>query len=261
MREIPDILQRICEKKQEEIEGLRPDESRLRDLAEQVDPPRDFRNRLMLNGDVALIAEVKKASPSAGLIRDDFNPTDIAKAYERGGAHCISVLTDEPFFQGCPEYLQQVKAAVKIPILRKEFILDPIQVVQSRSLGADCVLLIVACLSRDQLSELLGLAGEWGLDALVEAHDTDELEIAKSCGAELIGINNRNLRTFEVDLSTTQRLAADLPAETVLVSESGISGPEDIEQLKQCGVDAVLVGELLMRSEDIEGAVRRLSGI
>jgi len=221
-----------------------------------------------------LIAEVKKASPSAGVICPDFDPVRIAKEYEAAGASCLSVLTDEKFFQGSLDYLRQIRAAVRLPLLRKDFIIDERQILEAIEWGADAILLIVAILSDEQLKKFHSLATEAGLAALVEVHDEAELERAMKISPLLIGVNNRNLKTFKVDLVTTERLAARLKSRagfqpaldrqdarpTLLVAESGIHTRTDVERLKQCGAKAVLVGESLMRGGDIGTKVRELIG-
>jgi indole-3-glycerol phosphate synthase len=224
------------------------------------------------NGSVALIAEVKMASPSAGVIREEFDPVQIAKTYEAAGADCLSVLTDERFFQGSLQYLRDIRAAVKLPLLRKDFIIDERQIAEAIEWGADAILLIVAILSDAQLKQFLALAADAGLAALVEVHDEEELTRALSAGATLIGVNNRNLKTFQVDLATTEDLAGrlapmlrradpeDSEPELVLVAESGIHTRADVERLSRCGAGAILVGESLMRHQDIAGKVRELMG-
>ena len=218
------------------------------------------------HGDIALIAEVKKASPSAGVICQDFDPVRIAKEYETAGASCLSVLTDEKFFQGSLDYLRQIRAAVKLPLLRKDFIIDERQILEAVEWGADAILLIVAILSDEQLVKFHSLATEAGLAVLVEVHDEEELERSMKMGATLIGVNNRNLKTFNVDLATTERLATKLfssPAtrhSSLLIAESGIHTRADVERLKKCGAKAVLVGESLMRGGDIGAKVRELIG-
>lgn len=216
-------------------------------------------------GKVALIAEVKKASPSAGVICADFDPVRIAKHYETAGADCLSVLTDEKFFQGSLEYLKQIREAVKLPLLRKDFIIDERQILEAVEWGADAVLLIVAILSDAQLKHFHTLATEAGLAALVEVHDEAELERALAAGATLIGVNNRDLKIFKVDLGTTERLAARLDAlpcrtEKLLVAESGIHTREDVHRLGRCGAQAILVGESLMKHSDISAKVSELLG-
>ncbi len=213
---------------------------------------------------VALIAEVKKASPSAGVICEDFDPVRIAKEYEAAGASCLSVLTDEKFFQGSLDYLRQIRAAVKLPLLRKDFIIDERQIAESTEFGADAVLLIAAILDDADLNRFHSLAAQAGLAALVEVHDEVELDRALAAGATLIGVNNRDLKTFKVDLATTERLAARLSRSTsraLLVAESGIHIRADVERLQRCGAQAILVGESLMRGKDIAAKARELLGV
>ena len=212
-------------------------------------------------GKIALIAEIKKASPSKGLIREDFDPVAIAKTYEASGASAISVLTDEKYFQGRLEYLVAVHDAVGLPILRKDFIIDPYQVYEARAAKADAILLIVAALPIEQLNGLMALATELGMASLVEVHAPEELDVALEIGSKIIGINNRNLRTFETKLETTLALAAKVPGDRILVSESGILARSDVESLMAVGVDAILVGESLMRERDPGLKVRELLGV
>ena len=262
MSEMPDILKRICAVKRDEIERLRSaGKEPLRRMVKEGTPPRGFRAALAVDGRVALIAEIKKASPSAGLICEDFDPVAIARQYERGGARCISVLTDERFFGGSLKHLVTVREAVTLPVLRKDFILDGIQLLEARAWGADCVLLIVAALDREQLAGLTAETRELGMDALVEVHSKEEVETALWAGADMIGINNRDLRTFEVSRDTTRRLAPLISEGVVVVAESGIGSPLEVRELKACGVDAVLVGESLVRSPDIVAATRALSEV
>ena len=262
MKHMPDILAKICAAKRVEIaeltEGTR---CAFEKAAAQQAAPRGFRAALAGKDFVSLIAEVKKASPSAGVIRADFDPVALAGAYERGGAACVSVLTDRQFFQGDPAFLARVHEAVALPLLRKDFILDEVQVAEARALGADACLLIVAALEPEQLGTLMDAARALGMDALVEVHSEDEMAMALDAGADLVGINNRDLRSFEVSLATTERLAPLAPDGVVLVAESGIRTRADVQRLKACGVHAVLVGETLMRSEDVEAAARALTNV
>lgn len=211
-------------------------------------------------GAPAVIAEVKKASPSKGLICPDFRPAEIARAYQRAGADAVSVLTEEAYFQGSRESFRQVRSAVGLPLLRKDFIFDPYQICEARALGADAVLLIAALLSVGELRALRKLAESFGMDCLMEAHNRKELDAVLEAGATLVGINNRDLTTFAVDLDTTRRLAEFVPEGCVLVSESGVSRPEDVAEAKRAGAQAVLVGETLMRSADPAAALRELRG-
>ncbi len=210
------------------------------------------------SGAPAVIAEVKKASPSKGVNRADFEPVAIARSYEAGGAACLSVLSDVDYFQGADAYLQQARAACALPVLRKDFTIDPYQVHEARALGADCILLIVAALSDEQLAELSGIAMQLDLDVLVEVHDIDELERAIQVPAPLLGINNRSLRTFEVSLQTTLSLQRAVPADRRLVTESGIHGTDDVARMRAAGVEAFLVGEAFMREPDPGAALQRL---
>ncbi|MFH1674643.1 MAG: indole-3-glycerol phosphate synthase TrpC [Pseudomonadota bacterium] len=219
---------------------------------------RDFKAALAREDRISLIAEIKKASPSAGIIRDDFNPMKIAQTYEKEGADAISVLTDEEFFQGSLVTLSLVNETFSLPLLRKDFIIDPYQIYEARAFGADAILLIVSLLSPDRLISYLGIAQELGLSALVEVHTEEELHIAIDAGAEIIGINNRNLKTFEVDIENTLRLLPDVPKDVICVSESGIRDADDIDRLRRAGVDAVLIGTAFMKSSDIGNKIREL---
>ena len=245
--------------KRAEIERLHPHRDELRKAALLRNDVRSFASALQRGpGKVALIAEIKKASPSAGVIVESFDPLAIAKNYARVGADAISILTDEQFFQGHLSYLKLVRDSVPQPLLRKDFILDEIQIVQAAAAGADAILLIVAALAQEQLVALLEVAETYRLDALVEVHTLAELDRALETDARIIGINNRNLSTFQVDLSVTETLSEEVPKEIVLVSESGIRTAEDLARIKACGVDAVLIGEALMRGES--GLVDKLNG-
>ena len=253
-----DILRKIVEHKRRELseKKLKFNMSVLKEEAERLKVPYNFKEALSGEG-INIIAEVKKASPSKGVIREDFDPVEIAKSYERGGARAISVLTDEKFFQGFPFYLRQVAEAVKLPVLRKDFIIDEFQIYGAKALGASSYLLIVAILSDSELKDFIDLGRELGMEPLVETHTEEEVERALSAGAEIIGVNNRDLRTFTVSLSTTLSLLPLIKSEgKVAVSESGIKEKEDILYLREAGVDAFLVGETLMRSRNPEEVLR-----
>ena len=250
-----DILQTIVAVKHEEIAAARASrsEAALRELAAAQTPPRGFAAALRTKvaaGLPAVIAEVKKASPSKGVIRADFRPADIAASYARHGAATLSVLTDERFFQGSSAFLQQARAACPLPVLRKDFIVDTYQVLETRAIGADCILLIAACLSDAQMAELEACAIAQGLDVLVEVHDGDELDRALRLKTPLVGVNNRNLRNFEVTLDTTLCLLPRVPAGRLLVTESGIATAADVQRMRSAGVHAFLVGEAFMRADD-----------
>lgn len=251
----PDILARILQHKVQEVAARRArrPEAELHAALAAAPAVRPFagaiRQRLAA-GRAAVIAEIKKASPSRGLLRADFDPAALARGYELGGAACLSVLTDEAFFQGADAHLQQARAACGLPVLRKDFMVDPYQVLEARSLGADCILLIVAALEDGRLRELAALAGELSMDVLVEVHDGAELERALALESRLIGINNRDLRSFETRLETTLALLDRVPADRIVVTESGIASRADVERMRAAGVHTFLVGEAFMRAPD-----------
>jgi len=258
-----DILERIVAVKREEIAAAkaRRSEPSLRAAAEARRDARGFEaalRRRVAAGDAAVIAEVKKASPSKGVLREHFVPAEIAASYERGGAACLSVLTDVQFFQGSAAYLEQARAACTLPVLRKDFMVDPYQVYEARTMGADCILLIVACLDDAQMADLEAQALALAMDVLVEVHDGAELDRALRLKTPLVGINNRNLRSFEVSLDTTLGLLARVPADRMLVTESGILGRADVQRMRGAGVHAFLVGEAFMRAADPGAALAEL---
>jgi indole-3-glycerol phosphate synthase len=255
MADTPDVLKKIVARKVEEIaaRSARVPRAMLAAAAEQADPPRGFVRALQARiaaGASAVIAEVKKASPSKGVLRADFDPAAIARSYEQHGAACLSVLTDVDFFQGSDAYLQQARAACALPVLRKDFVIDPYQVLEARSLGADCILLIAACLDDDRLADLNALARDLGMDALIEVHDGRELDRALRIDNPMVGINNRDLRSFAVSLDTTLGLLDRVPDDRLVVTESGILGPADVALMRRHGVHAFLVGEAFMRAAD-----------
>ena len=261
-----DVLERIAAYKREDVAARKAalPQDAVEAQARQASAPRGFRAALDRHveetGRPALIAEIKKASPSKGLIREDFDPPALARAYERGGASCLSVLTDGPSFQGDDAFLGQARDATTLPCLRKDFLVDPWQVAESRALGADCILIILAMIDDVVAGELLSEAERFGMDALIETHD--EAEMARACklGGDLVGVNNRSLRTFEVDLAVTERLAMLSPVRALLVAESGIFTPDDVQRVSDAHAQAVLVGESLMRQANVEAATRALMG-
>jgi len=255
-----DILRKIADYKRGEVMALRANASAIMAQAKLAPTPRGFMAALRSADGPAIIAEVKKASPSKGLIRSDFNPAKIAKAYYSGGAACLSVLTDEPSFQGSAEAFAQARAATPLPLLRKDFMIDPLQVYQSRAMGADCVLIIMAMIDDALAQDLYDLSVELGMDALIETHDGLELRRALRLGGHLIGINNRDLRTFDTTLDTFKSLAPNVPKDALLVAESGIFTPDHILDLTAHGARAFLVGESLMRQDDVEKATQILLG-
>lgn len=258
------FLERIVHTKREEVEQLKERTSidRLETIIADLPPCRGFQRTLAehRHRDMGLIAEVKKASPSKGLIRADFDPAAIAEAYERAGADCVSVLTDVSYFQGANEFLTLVRDRVQLPLLRKDFTIDPLQIYEARAIGADAILLIAAILTKKQMKEYLRIADDLGMDALVEVHDEQELKQVLEFDLKLIGINNRNLHTFVTDLHTTERLISYIPPHVTVVSESGIASPAEINELYRSGARAVLVGEHFMRQPDVGRAVIDLMG-
>ena len=259
-----DILDRIAAYKREDVAARKAATSQdaIEALAHSASAPRGFRAALERveeeKGRPALIAEIKKASPSKGLIRDDFDPPALARAYQAGGAACLSVLTDGPSFQGDDAYLTAAREAVALPCLRKDFLVDTWQVAESRALGADCILVILAMIDDGLAAELLSEADRFGMDALIETHDENEMARACALGGDLVGVNNRSLRSFEVDLEVTERLSMLSPVRALLVAESGIFTPDDVARVSAAHAQAILVGESLMRQDDVEGATRAL---
>ena len=266
LQNTPDILKKIILRKEQEIIERKQQASQGRLMEQALEalmtsPVRGFvksmQQRLDAN-QAAVIAEVKKASPSKGVIREDFNPAEIAKSYEEGGASCLSVLTDIDFFQGADEYLKQARAACKLPVIRKDFIVDTYQVYEARAMGADCILLIVAVLSDEQIAKLYQLALDLKMDVLIEVHDEAELHRALPFGATLVGINNRNLRNFETSLNTTIDLLEQIPADRIVVTESGIHTTADVKLMRDHNVNAFLVGEAFMRADEPGAELKKL---
>ena len=262
---LPTILENIIARKYVEVaeRSARVSLAELERLARAADAPRGFAKAMLervARKEAAVIAEIKKASPSKGVLRADFVPADIARSYEAGGATCLSVLTDIDFFQGADQYLQQARAACALPVIRKDFIIDPYQVHEARMIGADAILLIVAALEDGPLIDMANLAQELGMDVLVEVHDIDELERALQTDCQLIGVNNRNLRTFDVSLDTSLELKAAMPADRIMVTESGISTREDVARMRGAGIHTFLVGESFMRQPDPGAALKTMFG-
>jgi indole-3-glycerol phosphate synthase len=265
MNDIPDILIKIIDRKAEEVAErvMQRSLDTVKAEAASANAPRGFVDsikRTLSQGRSAVIAEIKKASPSKGIIRENFNPAEIAKSYEQGGASCLSVLTDIDFFQGHDDYLKQARAACNLPVLRKEFIIDSYQVYEARAMGADCILLIVAVLDDEQLKELSELATKLGMDVLIEVHDAEELKRMLPLNLPLVGINNRNLRTFDVSLDTTIELLSMIPDDRIIVTESGIHSAEDVALMRKHQVNTFLVGEAFMRADEPGEELKALFG-
>lgn len=258
-----DTLQRICKNKLDYVASrkVKIPEFSLEKVAQALSQPRKFADALekqIRGGNYALIGEIKKASPSRGIIRPNFNPEQLARAYEDGGATCLSVLTDTPFFQGRDEFLHSAKEATQLPVLRKDFMVDPYQVVEARAIGADCILLIMAALGNAQAKELKAAASEWGMDVLVEVHTEEELERAIDIHPRLLGVNNRDLKTLNVDIATSETLANLIPDNCLAVCESGLNTPNDLSRMRRSGYFCFLVGESLMRQPDVALATKML---
>jgi indole-3-glycerol phosphate synthase len=256
------ILANIIDEKRHEVQALATAKNfaTLDRAAKQSPPPRGFAAALARDArrGYGLIAELKKASPSKGLIRADFDPAVLAKAYEAGGATCLSVLTDRKWFQGAPEFLQAARNVVSLPILRKDFMIDPLQILESRSLGADCILLIMAALDDAEASELEACAMEYGMDVLIECHDSEELARAGKLRSPLIGINNRNLKTMDISLDVGAAMLPNLPADRIAIAESGLFTPEDLARMAKSGARCFLIGESLMRADDVATATKAI---
>jgi indole-3-glycerol phosphate synthase len=261
MSESKSILDEICQKKREHVaaQKKRIPLAALKEKIETLEKPRGFIKALKTHKFPAIIAEVKKASPSVGIIRENFDAIEIARAYGEAGAACLSVLTDEPYFQGKDEYLVDIRKSVSLPLLRKDFIIDEYQLFESRALGADCVLLIMAALTNEQARYLYQLSQKLGMDILVEVHDEEELIHAMDFAPQMVGVNNRNLKTLKVDVQTSHTLAKKIPADVVRVAESGISDPQTINALRADGYHAFLIGESLMKQDDIGTALKKFT--
>ena len=256
------ILADIINEKHLEVQALKAaiDFSTLDHAAKQASPPRGFAAALSRDAErgYGLIAELKKASPSKGLIRADFNPALLAKAYETGGASCLSVLTDKKWFQGAPEFIQAARDAVCLPILRKDFMIDPLQIIESRALGADCILLIMAALDDTRAAELEACAMDYGMDVLIECHDSEELARAAKLRSPLVGINNRNLKTMDISLDVGAAMLPHLPTDRIAIAESGLFTPEDLARMAKSGARCFLIGESLMRADDVAAATKAI---
>lgn len=255
MSNTPDILKKIIQRKWEEIKARSAQVSldEMKQRAASALPVRGFiasMEKKIKDGEAAVIAEIKKASPSKGVIREDFHPAEIAASYEKGGAACLSILTDEDFFQGSNDYLQQAREACSLPVIRKDFIVDAYQVYEARAIGADCILLIAAALDDAKMNELNDLANELGMDVLIEVHDEEELQRMLPLNTKLVGINNRNLRTFEVTLDTTLKMLSQIPNDRIVVTESAILAKDDVALMRGNEVNAFLVGEAFMRADE-----------